>query len=61
MLKGNDIINFINKHSADKILFGTDSPWAKQNEYINFMNNLNISKDNLNKIMGLNAKKLLNL
>ena len=61
MLKENDIINFINKHSADKILFGTDSPWAKQKEYINFMNNLNISKDNLNKIMGLNSKKLLNL
>ena len=61
MLKENDIISFINKHSADKILFGTDSPWAKQKQYIDFMNNLNISKENLNKIMGLNAKKLLNL
>ena len=61
MLKENDVINFINKHQADKILFGTDSPWAKQKEYVNFMNKLNISKNDLNKIMGLNAKKLLNL
>ena len=61
MLKENDVINFINKHSADKILFGTDSPWAKQKEYISFMNKLNISKNDLNKIMGFNAKKLLNL
>ncbi len=61
MLKENDIINFINKHGSNRILFGTDSPWAKQKEYISFMNKLNISKEKLDDIMGINAKNLLNL
>lgn len=61
MLKEDDIINFINKHGSNRILFGTDSPWARQKEYINFMNKLNISKEELDNIMGINAKNLLNL
>jgi predicted TIM-barrel fold metal-dependent hydrolase len=51
----------LSKHGSNKILFGTDSPWANLEEYIKFMNNLNIDKDDLDNIMGLNAKRLLNL
>jgi predicted TIM-barrel fold metal-dependent hydrolase len=61
LLKEENIKKFISKHGSNKILFGTDSPWANQKEYLDYMNNLNIDKDDLNNILGLNAKIILNL
>ncbi|MGM9970477.1 MAG: amidohydrolase family protein [Anaeroplasma sp.] len=61
LMNQEEIIKFINKHGSDKILFATDSPWAEQKKYINFIKNLNIDEAAKNNILGLNAKKLLNL
>ena len=61
LLKEENIKKFISKHGSNKILFGTDSPWANQKEYLDYMNNLNIDKNDLNNILGLNAKRILNM
>ena len=50
----------LKKFGADRIIFGTDSPWSSQSESINFIKRLPISDDEQNKILGLNAAKLLN-
>lgn len=44
---------------ADRILFGTDSPWSPPDTSIAFIKNLPISDLDKNKILGENAEKLL--
>ena len=46
---------------AEKILFGTDNPWTSQKISRKFIENLPLDTDDKNKILGLNAKKLLDL
>lgn len=46
---------------TEKILFGTDSPWTSQKISREFIENLPLDVDDKNKILGLNAKKLLDL
>ncbi len=52
---------FINYHGADKILFGTDSPWRDQGADIALIKSLNLSTNSINGILSGNAQKLLNL
>ncbi len=61
LLTKDEVNKFIEKHKSTKILFGTDAPWANQKEYVNFMKNMNLKEEDYNNIMGLNAKKLLDL
>lgn len=61
LMKEEEIIRFINKHGSDKILFATDSPWAEQKKYLDFINNLEIDEKDKKNILGLNAKRLLNI
>ncbi len=49
----------IANHPADKILFGSDSPWADQLSAINLLKGLNLGHNSENNILGLNAKRLL--
>lgn len=51
----------INLHGADKILFGTDSPWADQKTQVDFINGLALTEEQKSKIFYLNAKKLLEI
>lgn len=53
------IVDIINRHGADKILFATDSPWNDQKEYIEKVNSLNISEKEKRMIFSENAKRLL--
>ncbi len=46
---------------ADKILFGTDSPWSSPQTSIDFIKSLPINDVEKNKILGTNAEKILNL
>ena len=46
---------------ADRILFGTDSPWMPPNMPLDFINALPIDDDDKKKIFGLNAAKLLDM
>ena len=44
---------------AKRILFGTDSPWAPQEESLSFIQKLPISETEKAQILGKNAEKLL--
>ena len=54
------LTDVIRAHSTQRILFGTDSPWRSQKEYINLINSLPISKTECDAILGNNCAKLLN-
>ncbi len=49
------------KHPHDKILFGSDAPWAKPSEILEFLNKLGLSHDSLELILHKNAERLLSL
>lgn len=49
----------IKKHGADRILFGTDSPWGKPQDEIKFIELLHIQEEDKEKIFFRNAEKLL--
>ena len=51
--------DFVKVFGAEKILFGTDSPWTSPKESIDFIKKLPIANGDKQKILGLNAKKLL--
>lgn len=51
----------IEKHSADKILFGTDTPWHTPEMELRLLKSLEISDSDFEKITHQNAEKLLNL
>ena len=48
-------------HGADKILFGSDSPWSRADEELEIFNSLPITDEEKGKILSGNAKRLLNL
>ncbi len=52
-------LKILNKHSEDKILFGTDSPWADQKEGVDLLEQVNISDEVKKKIFYKNYYKLL--
>lgn len=48
----------VRKHGADKILFGSDSPWAKQSEAIAVVEKSGLEEGEVKQILGINAQKL---
>ena len=52
-------MEFVKIFGAEKILFGTDSPWTSQKTSIEFIKNLPLSDDDKDKILGGNAQRLL--
>ena len=55
------LIEFVKIFGAEKILFGTDSPWTSAENSIEFIKNLPLPDADKNKILGLNAQKLLEI
>ena len=51
----------VEKHGANKILFGTDSPWSDQKEALTFIKESGLGKKDLSLILGSNASELLKL
>lgn len=57
---GEDVfINILQKHSDDKILFGTDSPWMDQSDDVARIKKLGISNELKEKIFYKNYYKLI--
>lgn len=53
---------FVKKHPAERILFGSDSPWTDQSEELRFLMGLPyLSGEDKEKIAGRNAVRLLGL
>jgi len=55
------LIRIIRKHGAERILFGTDSPWCDQEQAVKHLNSLPLSKHEKELILGLNAARILNI
>ncbi len=53
--------DIINAHGADKILFGSDAPWEDPAHTLEFLRSLGLDIDDLNKICGVNAARLLGI
>ncbi len=52
-------VRMLNKHPADYLLFGSDSPWDNQLEAIQRLKKLNLNQERLNRILGQNGERLL--
>lgn len=61
LLDAAQFMEFVKIFGAARILFGTDSPWTSPLTSIDFIKNLPLNDADKNKILGLNAKKLLAL
>ena len=61
LLDEKNFTDFIKVFGAEKILFGTDSPWTSPTESINFIKKIPVTENDRNKILGLNAKELLKI
>lgn len=53
--------DMIKRHGADKVLFGSDSPWQNQGESLKYLLSLDIDDNEKSLIMYKNAKKLLHI
>ncbi len=54
-------MRIVKNHGADKILFGSDSPWSQAGEEINMLNSLPLTQDEKDMILFKNAKRLLDI
>lgn len=54
-------IRMVRSHGADRILFGTDSPWADQKNFVSLLNSMPLTSDEREALFSGNAKKLLGL
>lgn len=55
------MVRIMKTHGADRILFGSDSPWDGQLETIQFVKSLDITGEEKKFILGLNGARLLGL
>ena len=51
----------IKRHGTNRIIFGTDSPWRNQTEYVDFIKNLPLDETDKENIFWRNAAELLGL
>ncbi len=61
LIKDNLLIDIINKHGSDKILFASDNPWMNTKDMKYEFDKLNLSNDDKDKILYKNAYRILNL
>lgn len=54
-------LRILKKHGADKILFGTDSPWSGQKESVEKIESLPLTQEEKERILWKNAKELLGI
>lgn len=51
----------IKSHGADKVLLGSDMPWSDTLDEVRFVQSLDLSAEDEEKILSNNAKRLLNI
>ncbi len=60
-LSDEGFVRIVKKHGADKVLFGTDSPWQSQLGYVKLIQNMSLTAEEQEMILSQNARKLLKL
>lgn len=60
-MSSEEFVTLVRKHGADRVLFGTDSPWEKQGEYISQVSQTGLTDDETKLILGVNAGRLLGI
>jgi predicted TIM-barrel fold metal-dependent hydrolase len=55
------LVRIIRKHGAERVLFGTDSPWCDQKKALDHFRKLPLDENEKSMILGLNAAKLLGI
>lgn len=58
-LSEEDFCRLCRKHGMDRILFGSDSPWADQASYVKRIQNMPLTEDERHAVFDNNAKNLL--
>ena len=61
MLTEEQFLRLVRKHGADKILFGSDSPWSSQKDYVDWMKRISLTEEERRLILGENARKIVEL
>ncbi len=61
MLSEDRFVEMVRAFGADRILFGTDSPWASQRKSLKWIEHTSLKKEEKELIFGKNAEVLLNL
>ena len=54
-------LRIVEKHGADKILFGSDAPWSNAGTEVEHLKSMPLSEAEINAILGDNAKRILGL
>lgn len=54
-------LSIVKSHTSKKMLFGTDSPWISQTDYVNYFNSLDLTQDQKDDVLWKNAKSILKL
>lgn len=61
LLDSGRFMALVRAFGPDRVLFGSDSPWSSQRESLQWLREQPLAPDELEAILGGNAKKLLNL
>ena len=54
-------LRIVKSHGADKILFGSDSPWSRADNEIATLRSLDLSDDEKDLILHKNAERILKI
>ena len=54
-------LRIVRMHGVDRILFGTDSPWADQTNFVKLLNEMPLNEQEKSAIFAENARKLLGI
>ena len=54
-------LRIVKNHGADKILFGTDTPWSDGKQEIATLNSLPLTQEQKDQILGKNAQRILGI
>jgi len=60
-MKEEQLLRIVKDHGADRILFATDSPWDGQKESLEYIRKLQLTEEELERILHINAEELLGL
>lgn len=61
MLTKEQFVRIVRKHGADRIVFGTDSPWAGQKEYVEWIRQTELTPEEKEKIFSGNMRRILDI